>query len=92
MKKTYQQQQQESHKNWPIVARQTNPVTVRTIIGSSAYACIVGDGYSMDVRLDPGRGAPQSLRETAAEYREKAARLIRDAERIEQAALMLDPT
>lgn len=63
---------------------------VRIIMGASnAYACITGETYSMDVLLHRGRGAVRSLRESASENREKAARLLLQAERMEQAADIL---
>lgn len=66
---------------------------VRTFIGATAaYACIVADsGTNLDVRLSPGRSAAQSLRETAAEWRADAARIIRRAELAEAAALHMLP-
>lgn len=60
---------------------------VRTLcLAEAAYACISTPTRSMDVMLKPGRGAPQSLRESAAEIREHAARQIARAELMEQAA------
>lgn len=59
---------------------------VSTIIGAHAYACIKTDTLSMDIRLNPGRSAHQSLMETAEEWRQKAERLLRNAELAEQAA------
>ena len=61
-------------------------VSVRTIIGASAYAVINYRGGCMDVRLAAGRSPEQSLRESAAEMREKAAALVRRATLIELAA------
>ena len=62
-----------------------------TIIGAqAAYACIQSLGISMDVRLEPGRSAAQSLRETAEEWRQKAARLQRDAILLGDAAAKLE--
>lgn len=65
---------------------------VRILVGyEAAYACIKTPGVSvMDVRLHAGRSAQKSLRETAKEQREKAARLIRQAELMEAAAVHLD--
>lgn len=54
---------------------------VRTIIGAqAAYACIATESVSMDIRLEPGRSAAQSLREWAEEQLNKADRLARNAE------------
>jgi len=64
---------------------------VRTIIGAeSAYACITHRDLTMDVRLEPGRSAAQSLRETAEEWREKARRLQERANILSVAAAKLD--
>lgn len=64
---------------------------VHTFIGAqAAYACIKSLHVSLDVRLEPGRSAPQSLRETAQEWRQKAARLQRDAMLAEEAAHQLE--
>ena len=60
------------------------------IIGASAYAHIKTDTIDMDIRLEPGRSASQSLRETADEWREKAARLLRNADLAELAAIDLE--
>ena len=57
--------------------------------GQYAYACIKWDKGAMDVRLEPGRSAGASLRETAAEMRAKAERLNRDADLIDGASLLL---
>ena len=59
------------------------------IIGNNAYAVIKGETYSMDILLNPGRSASQSLRESAAENREKAERLILCADRMLEAAELL---
>lgn len=62
-------------------------VNVRILIGSSAYAVIrADDGRTLDVRLSPGRSAPTSLRESAQEWRERAARLVERATIAERAA------
>jgi len=64
---------------------------VRTIVGAqAAYVCIESLGISLDVRLEPGRSAAQSLRETAEEWRAKAARLQRDAILLGDAAAQLE--
>lgn len=61
----------------------------RVIIGSNAYAVITGETYSMDVLLKAGRSASQSLRESAAEDRAQAERLILRADRMLEAAELL---
>lgn len=63
---------------------------VRILIGASAYACINDGARKTDLLLSPGKGAQASLRESAAEYREKAARQIALAELAERAAEWLD--
>lgn len=64
---------------------------VRTIIGAeAAYASIQSLGVNLDVRLEPGRSAAQSLRETAEEWREKARRLQERANILSVAAANLD--
>lgn len=65
-------------------------LTVKTIVGAeAAYACISTESVSLDVRLAPGKSAFKSLKESAAEMREQAERLIKRAELIEQAAALL---
>lgn len=60
---------------------------VRILIGAhAAYACITTPKTSLDVQLSPGRSAAQSLRESALELREKAARDIARADLMEEAA------
>lgn len=64
---------------------------VRTIIGAeAAYASIQSQYINMDVRLEPGRSAAQSLRETAEEWRTQAARLQHRAMLLNEAAAQLD--
>jgi hypothetical protein len=64
---------------------------VKTIIGAqAAYACIEHKGTSMDVRLEPGRSAAQSLRETAEEWKAKAQRLQERAALLSVAAVKLE--
>jgi len=64
---------------------------VRTIIGAqAAYACIETESVSMDIRLEPGRSAAQSLREWADEQKAKADRLDRMADLARQAAKQLE--
>lgn len=47
---------------------------VTILIGAHAYACIEQEGRKTDFLLAPGKGAPASLRDTAAELRQEAAR------------------
>jgi len=63
---------------------------VNLFFGANAYAKIVDDIGSMDVLLNPGRGAWNSLRESAIENKEKAEKLIRDAHRMQEAASILE--
>lgn len=64
---------------------------VRTIIGAqAAYACIATESISMDIRLEPGRSAAQSLREWADEQKAKADRLDRLADLARKAAKQLE--
>jgi hypothetical protein len=64
---------------------------VTTIIGANAYACIKTPTRSMDVLIQPGNSTAYRLQEHADELREKAARLLRDAEFVEQAVDILAP-
>jgi hypothetical protein len=61
-----------------------------TLGAQYAYAGITEDWRKMDVRLEPGRGAIQSLRETVAEMRKKAEETLERAAFIEQAANHLE--
>lgn len=64
---------------------------VHTIIGAeAAYAVIRTGRVSMDVRLEPGRSAAQSMREWAAEKRAKAQWLLERADLAEAAADYLE--
>lgn len=73
----------------------TNPT--ETTIGSvrivclaqNAYACIEGDGFTMDVRLAAGHGAAQSLEQLADEHQARAAKLLQSASRARAAAAWL---
>ena len=60
------------------------------LIGNNAYACIKHDAGNMDILLAPGKSASASLCETAREWREKAARLLRNADLADQAAIDLN--
>lgn len=64
---------------------------VTTIIGASAYAVIKTPTRTMDVRIAPGKSVAYRLQEHADELREKATRLLRDADFVEQAANQLAP-
>ena len=64
---------------------------VHVIVGAqAAYACINHCGLSLDVRLEPGRSAARSLRETAEEWRAQAQRLQERANLLSVAADKLD--
>lgn len=70
--------------------KRTTPTKVRVIVGAShAYAACEGEGWSADFQLPGGRSAPDDLRKSAAEERERAERLLRTAARMEAAAAML---
>lgn len=63
---------------------------VRIIIGQYAYACITHEAGTTDIRLEPGRSAPVSLREYAGNKRRDAERALELAELAEQAATVLE--
>jgi hypothetical protein len=63
---------------------------VRILVGANAYACITDGNCSVDVLLSPGKGPAASLRETAAETRERARRDLVRADRYERAADQLE--
>ena len=66
-------------------------MNIRTIIGAqAAYACITTESVSMDIRLEPGRSAAQSLREWSDEQIVKADRLLRNATLARRAANQLE--
>jgi len=66
-------------------------MNVKIFVGAAhAYAAIDVPGRSIDVQLMPGRSAHASLRESAAELEAKAARLLRQAETMRQAADKLE--
>ena len=63
---------------------------VRILVGAAfAYACIKYKNSTMDVRLEPGRSAYQSLRESAIGCWIRANRELARAEVMEKAADML---
>jgi hypothetical protein len=65
-------------------------MNVDVMIGAAAaYARIFEKGCNMDVRLNPGRSAANSLRESAKELREQVDGQLRRAERMEAAANVL---
>ncbi len=59
--------------------------SVRIFCAQYAYACITTESARVDIRLEPGRGAVQSLQEYAAQLdaeileRAERAQLARDA-------------
>jgi hypothetical protein len=64
---------------------------VTTIIGANTYACIKTPTRSMDVLIQPGNSVAYRLQEHADELRERASRLLRDADLVEQAVNILAP-
>jgi len=60
-------------------------LTTITREGGTVYALIEAPETSLSVLIKPNLGITDSLRETAEELRTKAARLIRQAELIEDA-------
>lgn len=65
-------------------------IKVRIVCGAeAAYACITTASKSLDVRLSAGKSARQSLRESAVELRQHAARLLERANLIESAERLL---
>lgn len=64
---------------------------VSTIVGAqAAYACIKTVDVSLDVRLEPGKSAPASLRQWAAEQIATAERLQRNASLALAASMQLE--
>lgn len=57
---------------------------------TAAYAAIRAQSRALDVKLEPGRSAAQSLRESADELRQQAARLVTRADLMDKAAESLD--
>ena len=64
---------------------------VSTIVRANTYVCIETSTRSMDVLIQPGNSVAYRLQEHADELREKAARLLRDADFVEQAVNILAP-
>ena len=63
---------------------------VRIVIAAHAYAVIQNGPVHMEFRLSQGKSAPQSLRDTASEYEERAKELQRKAALARHAADLLD--
>lgn len=61
----------------------------RIIRGTSTYCVITDDGYSFDQLIEPGMSVECSLLLSASEYRDKAERLLKYADRCEQAAALI---
>jgi len=61
-----------------------------TYLSEYGYAGISEGARNIDVRLEPGRSAEKSLRETANEMRTKAAQMMERAGLIERAANHLE--
>ncbi len=62
------------------------PFDVKMLIGANAYACITMGNRKVDIKLSPGKSAPDSLREYAVEQRDRAAHMLAMAEIAERAA------
>lgn len=62
---------------------------VTTIIGASAYAVIKTPTRTMDVLIEPGKSVQFRLKEHSAQLREKAMRLMRDADFLDLAVLTI---
>ena len=64
---------------------------VTTLVGAeAAYACIRAPEVSIDIRLEAGRSAANSLRDWAAEKRAKAQWMLERADLAEAAADYLE--
>lgn len=63
---------------------------VKLICGSHAYACIKHEAGAIDIRLEPGRSAPQALREYASQCQADAKRAADKADLAMRAAAFLD--
>lgn len=61
----------------------------RVMVLNHAYACITTGSRSMDVLLTEGMSAAESLRNSAQEMRQKAERLIENAQLLEAAAKII---
>jgi hypothetical protein len=62
---------------------------VTTIIGANAYAVIKTPTRTMDVLIEPGKSVQFRLKEHATQLREKATRLMRDADFVDLAVLTI---
>lgn len=63
---------------------------VKLFFGTYAYAMIKHDQGSLDIRLESGRSASQSLREYCAEQEKRAADILERVNLARQAAAILD--
>jgi hypothetical protein len=64
---------------------------VKVMCGAQyAYACLKAENFSMDVQLSHGKSAEKSLRQSAAEMIEDAQRRMARANRMLQAAAILE--
>jgi hypothetical protein len=63
-----------------------NSMQVRILIGANAYAHIKTETSSLDVLLAAGKSPKASLIESSIELREKALRLMRQADLMEEAS------
>lgn len=72
------------------MVRKMTVKNVRIIVGQYAYACIDLVGGLCDIRLNSGKSAPDSLRQSASEYRAQADLLMIKAQIAEDAAQFLE--
>lgn len=72
------------------MAKQSSDMTVRVLVGASAYAVVNTPQVHTDILLAPGKSASASLRETAADWRAKAHRYASMAKIAAQAADVLE--
>lgn len=77
--------------SYPNPVRKT-AIDVKVLIGANAYACITHEGGKTDILLQAGKSAQSSLRQYAAEQRERAQRLEDLAILADRAADSLDGT
>lgn len=63
---------------------------VKLLLGTYAYACVTHEAGSTDIRLEPGRSAPQALREYASQCQADAKRAAEKADIARRAAAFLD--
>jgi len=63
---------------------------VRIFVGAEyAYACITTNSKSLDVRLEHGKSAAQSLADSADDLRVQASRLLERAGLLDAAAVLI---